>query len=279
MALLTLALVSVPAGHTAAAPRAGKAFFVPSSVHKAPNPAPRASRQLRPWRPHVRAAAAYAAGRAGGISFGVRTAHGLRGIGVERTVPSASVVKAMLLVAYLRRADVRRRALRPGERALLGPMIRRSDNAAASQVCNVVGTGGLARLARRAHMRRFHATRPWGLSTIDVAGQTRFFLHIDRLIPSRHRRYALRLLGSIVRSQRWGIARVRPRGWALYFKGGWGSGTGWVDHQVALLRRGRRRLSVAILVTSSPSHEYGNETLRGIAARLLRDLNPRSQPG
>jgi Beta-lactamase enzyme family len=239
--------------------------------------APSAS-ALRPWRPHVRDAAAYAADRAGSVSFGVRTRHRLRGVGVERTVPSASVVKAMLLVAYLRWPGVRDRALHPRERALLGPMIRRSDNTAASRVCNVVGTGGLERLARRARMRRFHATRPWGLSTIDVADQTRFFLGIDRLVPRRHRRYALRLLGSIVPAQRWGIARVRPRGWALYFKGGWGSGTGWVDHQVALLRRGRRRLSVAILITSSPSHAYGNETLRGVAARLLRGLRPGSRP-
>jgi hypothetical protein len=220
----------------------------------------------------VREAREYAETRAGQISFGVRTPHGLRGIGVERGVPSASVVKAMLLVAYLHRPEVRDRRLRAAERALLGPMIRRSDNAAASQVCNIVGTAGLARLARRVHMRRFHPTRPWGLSTIDVADQTRFFLSIDRRVPRRHRRYAMRLLGSIVPSQRWGIARERPRGWALYFKGGWGSGTGWADHQVALLRRGRRRLSVAILITSSPSHAYGNETLRGVAKRLLRGL-------
>jgi hypothetical protein len=233
---------------------------------------------LHPWRAHVLHAARYADSRAGGISFGVRTSRGLRGVGVRRTVPSASVVKAMLLVAYLRRAEVRNRPLRPDERAMLGPMIRRSDNARASQVCNIVGTGGLARLAGRVRMRHFHATRPWGLTTIDVADQTRFFLHIDRYFPSRHRRYALRLLGSIIPSQRWGIARVRPRGWALYFKGGWGSGTGWVDHQVALLRRGRRRLAVAILITSSPSHEYGNETLRGVAARLLRGLRPGSLP-
>ena len=239
--------------------------------------APSAS-ALQPWRPHTRDAARYADSRAGGISFGVRTSRGLRGVGVRRTVPSASVVKAMLLVAYLRRAEVRDRALRPDERAMLGPMIRRSDNARASQVCNIVGTDGLARLAGRVHMRHFHATRPWGLTTIDVADQSRFFLHIDRYVPSRHRRYALRLLGSIVSSQRWGIARVRPRSWALYFKGGWGSGTGWADHQVALLRRGRRRLAVAILITSSPSHEYGKETLRGVAARLLRGLRPDSLP-
>jgi hypothetical protein len=230
------------------------------------------------WTPHIRQARSYAATRAGGISFGVRTGHGLRGVGVDRTVPSASVLKPMLLVAYLRLPEVRRRRLTPSERALLGPMIRRSDSAAASQICNIVCAGAVQRLAGRVRMRRFHITRPWGLSTIDVADQTRFLLHVDRYVPRRHRRYALRLLGSIVPSQRWGIARVRPRGWALYFKGGWGSGTGWADHQVALLRRGRRRLAVAILITSSPSHEYGEETLRGIAARLLRGLGPRSKP-
>lgn len=240
--------------------------------------APIADAAPRPWRAHVREAREYAASRAGGVSFGVRTSRGLRGVEVGRTVPSASVVKAMLLVAYLRQPDVRHRRLHEADRALLRPMIRRSDNAAASRVCNIVGTGGLARLARHVHMHRFHATRPWGLSTINAADQTRLFLHIDRQLPSRHRRYAMRLLGSIVPTQRWGIARVRPRGWALYFKGGWGPGTGWVDHQVALLRRGRRRLSVAILITFSPSHAYGNETLRGVAARLLRGLGPRSRP-
>jgi hypothetical protein len=240
--------------------------------------APAAIAALRPWRAHVLEARQYAEDRAGQISFGVRTERGLRGVDVGRRVPSASVVKAMLLVAYLRQPDVRGRRLRPAERALLGPMIRRSDNAAASQVCNIVGTSGLARLARRTHMQHFHATRPWGLSTINVADQTRFFLHIDDRVPLRHRRYAMRLLGSIVPAQRWGIARARPPGWALYFKGGWGSGTGWADHQVALLCRGRHRLSVAILITSSPSHAYANETLRGVAARLLRGLRPSSRP-
>ena len=231
-----------------------------------------------PWRAHVREAGRYAEQRAGDVSFGVRTERGLRGVAVRRTVPSASVVKAMLLVAYLRQPDVRSRRLRPDERALLGPMIRRSDNARASHVCNIVGASRLTRLAGRVRMRHFHATRPWGLSSIDVADQTRFFLRIDRYVPRRHRRFAMRLLGSIVPSQRWGIARVRPRGWALYFKGGWGSGTGWADHQVALLRRGRRRIAVAVLITGSLSHAYGNETLRGVAARLLRGLRPGSRP-
>ena len=231
-----------------------------------------------PWRPDVRAAREYAESRAGQISFGVRTDRRLRGMHVRRTVPSASVLKAMLLVAYLRQPGVRERPLRQAERALLEPMIRWSDNASASRVADVVGAAGVARLVRRAGMRQFSYTRPWGLSRINVADQTRLFLRIDRLAPRRHRAYARRLLRTIVPAQRWGIGRERPRGWALYFKGGWGSGTGWVDHQVALLKRGRRRLSVAILTSSSPSHAYGNETLRGIARRLLRGLRPGSAP-
>ena len=71
---------------------------------------------------------------------------------------------------------------------------------------------------------------------------------------------------------------MQPRGWALYFKGGWGAGTGAVDHQVALLRRGHRRLSLAILTVGSPSHAYGTETLEGVARRLLRGLGRRSMP-
>jgi hypothetical protein len=152
-------------------------------------------------------------------------------------------------------------------------MIRRSDNAAAGRVLGIVGPGRLRGLAQRAGMRRFRpVTGIWGLSQIDAADQARYFLRIDSLVAPAHRAYAMRLLNTITPAQRWGIARVRPPGWRLYFKGGWGSGTGWVDHQVALLTRGNERVSVAILTHFDGSHAYGKETLRGIAARLLRGL-------
>lgn len=232
-----------------------------------------------PWRPHVRAAAAWAAQRHGAVSFAVRTDHRLWGHAARRGVPCASVLKAMLLVAYLRRPSVRDRPLWAADRRLLVPMVRWSDNATASRVRVIVGDAGLLTLARRAGMRRFRpATAIWGLSRVDAADQTRFLLHVDRYVPRRHRATALRLLGSIVPSQRWGIARVRPPGWALYFKGGWGSGTGAVDHQVALLRRGRRRLAVAIMTTASPSHAYAKATLRGVARRLLRGIGLAAWP-
>jgi hypothetical protein len=72
--------------------------------------------------------------------------------------------------------------------------------------------------------------------------------------------------------QRWGVARAAPRGWRLYFKGGWGSGRGLVDHQAALLVRGRQRVAVAVLTHGNPDHAYATETLRGVFRRLLRPL-------
>jgi beta-lactamase class A len=226
-----------------------------------------------PWRPHVHAAERYAKHRHGVIAFAVRTQSGSYGWRERRTFPSASVLKAMLLVAYLNEHKVRHRPLRASERALLGPMIRRSDNAAASAILGRVGTGRLRSLARRARMYRFTPVTPiWGNSRIDAADQARFFFRIDRLLPARHRAYAMRLLAHVTPSQRWGIGRVQPRGWRLYFKGGWGSGTGRVDHQVALLTRGRERVSLAILTLADGTHAYGKETLRGLAKRLLRGL-------
>jgi len=135
------------------------------------------------------------------------------------------------------------------------------------------GTPRLRALAHRAAMRRFWpVTGIWGLSRIDADDQARYFLDIDEYVAPRHRAYAMHLLNSITPTQRWGISRVKPSGWRLYFKGGWGSGTGWVDHQLALLTRGDERVSVAILTHLDGSHAYGEETLREIAERLLQGL-------
>jgi beta-lactamase class A len=223
------------------------------------------------WQPDVGAARAYAAHRPGSIAFAVRTEDRLWGWRADRQFPSASVLKAMLLVAYLRHVGAR--PLRDSERALLTPMIRRSDNAAATEIRNRIGDAALVRLARRAGMTRF---RPggaiWGNSLITARDQTRFFLAIDGILPARHRAYAMRLLRTVVPSQRWGIGRLKLPGWTVYFKGGWGSGTGRVDNQVALLMRGDMRLSVAVLTVADGSHAAGKATLEGIFRRLLAGL-------
>lgn len=225
------------------------------------------------WHPGMKAAREYVKHRRGNVSFAVRTERRLYDHRAGRPVPAASVLKAMLMVSYLNRRSVRSRPLRDSDLRLLRPMIRRSDNAAASRIRNLVGNRGLRRLARRAGMRNFTpVAHPWGHSLVTAADQTRLFLHIERFIPKRHRWRAMRLLSRVVSAQRWGAGRVKPRGWDLYFKGGWGSGTGAVDHQVALLEKGRYRVAVAVMTTSNGSHAYGKATLRGVFRRLLRGI-------
>lgn len=224
------------------------------------------------WHPDVQAARAYVATRTGVVAFAVRTEDRLWGDRTDRGFPSASVLKAMLLVAYLRQPSVRGRDLRRDERALLAPMVRWSSNSAATRVRDRIGNGALVRLAHTVGMSGFRPAAVWGLSRITARDQTRFFLRIDRFIPPPHRAYALRLLRQVVGPQRWGVARVAPAGWRLYFKGGWGSGTGAVDHQVALLRRGDERVSIAVLTVADGSHAAGKTTLEGLFRRLLRGL-------
>ena len=139
------------------------------------------------WQPSVGAAASYASHRHGLIAFAVRTPTRHWGWHATRTFPSASVLKAML-VAYLDLPSVRARPLGPQDRALLAPMIRRSDNAAAGRVLGIVGAPRLRVLAHRAGMRRFTpVTGIWGLSRIDAADQARYFLRIDSLLAPRGR--------------------------------------------------------------------------------------------
>jgi hypothetical protein len=178
----------------------------------------------------------------------------------------------MLLVAYLNRRDVRRRALRQGERRLLGPMIRVSDNDAASAIYERVGAEGLNRLARRAGMRGFVAYPVWGGCQVTARDQARLFLRMRGLLPKLHRKYALNLLRQIVSYERWGIPPGSPPRWGIYFKGGWfRDDDGWRVHQAALLRQGKRRIAIAVLTRGSPSLEYGAATITGVTSRLLRD--------
>ncbi|MBE2318290.1 serine hydrolase [Solirubrobacter sp. CPCC 204708] len=218
--------------------------------------------------PNVEAARDYAASRPGTVAFAVRTPTTFEGVEADRVFPSASVLKAMLLVAYTRSA--RDRPLRADEKRLLDPMVRRSHNAATNVIFSRVGTGGLARLAKTAGMARFTPVSPiWGNSRITARDQTRFFLRIDALLPARHRAYGLRLLRTVVPSQRWGVGRLALPDWRVYFKGGWGSGTGAVDHQVALLVRGEERIAIAVLTADNGSHAAGKQTLEGVFRRLL----------
>jgi hypothetical protein len=226
------------------------------------------------WHPGVARAENYARDRLGDVRFAVIGANGdFHGFHPGRTAPAASVFKVMLMVAYLREHSVRHRPLTDYEKGLLSPMIRRSDSVAATRVNQMVGGDRIWRLAHAAGMKHFrYNPTVWGNSLTAPADQVRFMYHLDRYLPRSHDAYARHLLAKIVPSQRWGVGQVPLRGWKLFFKGGWGSGTGRVDHQVAFLESHGYRIGLAIFTEFDPSHAYGEQTLQGVARRLLRGL-------
>jgi hypothetical protein len=238
-------------------------------------PPPATAGETPGWWERKRAAVRFVETRAGIESFAFVDEQGrLWGYHQWRVAPSASVLKPMLMVAYLNLAWVRHRRLRPSDRDLLAPMIRWSDNVTATRVLGIVGEWRLNALAERARMEHFRLRSPWGLTEITAGDQARFFYRINRYVPPRHRAYARWLLSHIVASQRWGIPPEAPEGWTVYFKGGWASGTGRVTHQVAALRRERTRIALAVLTEWNPSHVYGTRTIRGVARRILRSPLP-----
>jgi hypothetical protein len=218
----------------------------------------------------VRAARAYVRGRALS-SFALVDSHGrLRGFALHRRYVTASVVKAMLLVARLR--QIGNHPPGAADRAVLDPMIQVSDNGSAGVAWGWVGDAGLLDLAHRAGMGDLSVGGHWAAVYFSAADQAKFFLRFDELVPPRSRAYARGLLASIVSYQRWGFSRFSlRRGWRTFFKGGWRrTGLGALVHEAALFERGARRFSLAVLTDGNPSHEYGTETLRGVAWRIFR---------
>ena len=249
------------------------AHAVDASGRSEASATPAGLRVLAPLPPLVptararRAAFAWAARRAGHVAVAVVDSRG-RAYGyhaADRFI-TASVVKAMLLVAYLRRHS----SLDPAMRATLTRMITVSDNAAADAVYRSVGRRGLVRLADRAGMRSFRASGSWILCRVAAADMARFFRDMERYIPKDHRRFANGLLAGIVSYQRWGIpVAAEPRGYRVYFKPGW-LGAWTLANQAARLERRRVIIGLAVFTDHNPDPVYGKETIAGVTARLLR---------
>lgn len=218
-------------------------------------------------------ASSYLAGRTGRTAFAVIDSEGrVSGVRVHSTFVSASVVKAMLLVAYLRRLDARgAHQVDPFSASFLYPMINVSDNSAATMTWSVVGDSGLYSVARAAGMMDFSVVGIWANAQISAADQARFFFAMDSLIPREFVGYARFLLSTIAGYESWGIPAVaRPRGYAVFFKGGWrGTALGQLVHQVGRLERGRQSFAIAVMTDGDPSMGYGIDTIQGVTAALL----------
>jgi Beta-lactamase enzyme family len=270
VAALAVVIVTGVGGHSIADQRSGR--------HRQDRIWPR---DRYPSSRAIRRAEEFAASR-GDVSFAViDDSIGLRGYDQDRQFSSASVSKALLLAAELRRLDREGLRLDEGTKALLEPMITYSENRAADSVYAQVGDSGLEEVARRAGMTNFEATPGfWGGDRVTAADLARFFFRLEANLPGPHRAYAKALLARITAVERWGIPQAIGHGWSVWFKGGWRPAgqedtSGAVTHQAALLvHRGGERVALAVLTDETPGDSTGFAAIEGVTERLLAESPP-----
>ena len=240
---------------------------------RAPRYAGRASGIPLPTYPGsaaIAAAESFLASRAGRTAFAVIDSSGqVSGVRIHEHFESASIVKVMMLTAYLQRLAATHRGLTDADTALLYPMIHISDNEAASAVLARVGEASLARVAREAGMSDYApGVGWWAFTQTSAFDQARMFAALPRLIPARFYGYARYLLSTIEPSQSWGVPPVaRPR-WQVFFKTGALPSQG-LFNEAARLERGPLAFSLAVFTDGDPSMAYGEQTIEGVGAALL----------
>jgi len=218
----------------------------------------------------IASARAFLEGRAGATALAVVDSSGhLSGLNLREHFQTASVIKVMFLTAYLQKLSAHHRSLTAADNALLYPMIHESNNDDASAVLGAVGEGAVLRVAREAGMRDYvPGVGWWAFSQTSAADQARFFYALPRLIPGRFYGYARGLMAGIEPEQSWGFPPVaRPR-WQIFFKTGALPSVG-LFNETARLERPGVTFTVSVLTNGDPSMAYGEETIQGVASRLL----------
>jgi hypothetical protein len=227
----------------------------------------------------IHRAEGYLNSRGGHTALAVVTTEGREyGIRIHDRFITGSLVKAMLLVAYLRRLDAMgQHTVDPTSNSILYPMINVSDNNAATRCWSIVGNAGLYSVAHAAGMTDFSVDTSaswgseWGAALLSAADQARFFFEMDSLIPKEFVGYARNLLSTISAADTWGIPTVaRPLGYQVFFKAGWRPSPDiFLVHQAARLEGHGRTFSMAVMTDGDNGMGDGISKIEGTTRALL----------
>jgi 3D (Asp-Asp-Asp) domain-containing protein len=196
----------------------------------------------------------------------------LGSVSPNATNASASITKAMVLIALTQ--DARGRAMTEAERDLAVAMIRQSDNRAANELFARVGTASVNAVARRARMTNFRLVQRkqtadgyvLGYSRVSAVDQARLFARIEELTAARHRAFAMAQLESIEDAGRFGILDAGINA-LIRSKGGWRpeSDGGWTVNQAAQVTIGDRTYGFAVVLGRQHTFQAGAAAIASVA--------------
>ena len=194
-------------------------------------------------------------------------------------VTTASVVKIEIMAATILRAQDQRRGLTNWEQSKITPMIRSSDDAAASALwVNLGGVGAMSAYGSRMGLVGTVETAPkWGLTSTTAEDQAAFMhrlLQMDLLQPSG-KGLAWWQLRNIHADQRWGVRKGVPAGWEVGHKNGFAGSTccGWRVNSVGYAADpAGGGYSIAILTDGWSSLQQGIPMVEAVAAQVSGSL-------
>ncbi len=200
-----------------------------------------------------------------------------------RHFDSASVVKATILAALMRKAHAHHRRLSRRERDLARLMITRSDNHAATALYNDVGLHSLERFLDLAGMDQTVLRRDgfWGLTRITAHDEMILLQHLlnaNTVLTTGQRHYELRLMANVIPAQRWGVPAGAPDNFTVHVKNGWAplptAGSPWWINSIGCLTHLNRNYSIVVLTEGNPDMSYGVTTVEDVAEIINHYLNP-----
>ncbi len=201
------------------------------------------------------------------------------GLRASAAYDSASVVKATLLGALLRRAEEDHRALTPQEKKRATAMITTSDNDATSALWGQVGRGGVQHFLDLAGMRD---TEPgprgsWGLTQVTARDEVKLLELLtsgNRVLDAGSRAYALGLMGEVVPGQRWGAPAGAPKDATVQVKNGWlpRATHGWRVNSLGAFTEGGHDYGIAVLSQDNRTMAEGVDTVEAASRAIHRGL-------
>jgi len=197
----------------------------------------------------------------------------------DTQVPTASVVKVLVMLTVLEQARQDHRPVSEAELALLWPMITESDNDATSELWEDIGRGQ----AVSAYLRSVGVTgftpdpgTSWGVSFVSARAMATVLAKLlgGEILDAASRALALQLMEAVVPEQRWGVTAGATSGDQIALKNGWYPGEeGWRVDSVGIVRpQAGVPYAIAVMTDGRSSWREGIDTIEGIAAPLKTSL-------
>ncbi len=190
---------------------------------------------------------------------------------------TGSIVKVMVLVAFVQDRREAGRALTSYDRSLARRMITTSDNDATTTLFNAVGgKSRLQRLASSRGMKDTRASSAWGLTTTSAADQGRLIDDIvdgDAFSDPDDQAYVLDLMGKVVPEQAWGVGAI-PASADVALKNGWISREprAWRINSVGHVTAANRDYTLTMLSYDSASMDDGVALLNRVSRAVYDTL-------